>query len=166
MSRSESPSQVFFIILQWLQALVTSGSIASDQLDELYLAYDNMCNVCRLIVAKNRLPLPAPMDEAWLKLRKIIDTFHLRNHSNPLCHTWYSPQQMKDENPCFNTQAGEQMFVWMGKFKNIVCAMGKTHHLFYLHRMVCRRNRYTDKCYSYGKKPILPKIKNRDNFTA
>ena len=124
-----------------------------------------MCNICRLRVAKNRLPLPAPMDQAWLKLRKIIDTFHLRNHSNPLCHTQYSPQEMKDQNPFFNTQAGEQTFVWMGKFKNIVCAMGKTHHLFYLHRMVRRRNTYTDKCYSYGRKPILPKIKNHDNRT-
>ena len=83
------------------------------------------------------------MDKPWLKLRKIIDTFHLRNHSNPLCHTPYSPQQMKDEKPCFNTQAGEQTFVWTRKFKNIVCTMGMTHHLFYLHRMVRRRNRYT-----------------------
>lgn len=166
MSRSESPSQVFFIILQWLQALITSGSVAHDQLDKVYLAYDNMCNVCRLRVAKNKLPLVAPMDRAWLRVRKIIDTFHLRNHSNPLCHTQYSPKQIKEKNPKYNTQAGEQTFIWMGKFKNIVCAMSKTHHLFHVHRMVCRRNMYTEKCYMYGKKPILPRIKNCGNFSA
>ena len=166
MSRSESPSQVFFIILQWLQALLTSVSMAPDQLDKVYLAYDNMCNVCRLRVAKNQLPLPAPMDRAWLKVRKIIDTFHLRNHSNPLCHTQYSPMEMKDKKTLHITQAGEQTFIWMGKFKNIVCAMSKTHHLFYIHRMVHRRSRYTEKCYTYGKKPILPRIKNCSNLSA
>ena len=131
-----------------------------DQLDKVYLAYDNMCNVCRLKVAKNDLPLSAPMDRAWLKVRKIIDMFHLKNHSNPVCHTLYSPLEMKEKHPSYNTQAGEQTFVWIGKFKNIVCAMSKTHHLFYIHRMVRHRNKYTEKCYMYGKKPILPTIKN------
>ena len=34
--------------------------------------------------------------------------------------------------------------------------MNKIHHLFYLHRMVVKRNAYTEKCYRNGKKPILP----------
>ena len=58
-----------------------------------------------------------------------------------------------------------ETFVWMGKFKNIVSAMNKTHHLFYIHRMVRCRNMYTEKCYKFGKKKILPKITNTGNFS-
>ena len=58
----------------------------------------------------------------------------------------------KSENPHFNTQVGEQTFVWIGRFKHILCSMNKPHHLFYLHRMVLGRNRYTARCYKHGKK--------------
>ena len=83
--RSELPSQVFFILLTWLQALITSGTVSADKLKSIYIAYDNMCNLCRLRVAKKPLPLPPPMDHAWLSVQKIIDTFHLKNH------TWCMP---------------------------------------------------------------------------
>ena len=156
--RSESLSQVFFILLTWLQALIVSGTVSADVLSSIHIAYDNMCNLCRLKVAKKRLPLPPPMDCAWISVQKIINTFHLKNRTSDVCHTKYSPEELKQRNPSFNTQAGEQTFVWMGKFKHIVCAMSKTHHLFYLHRMVRRRNLYTKKCYANRKKPILPEI--------
>ncbi len=57
------------------------------------------------------------------------------------------------------TQAGEQTFVWLGRFKHIVCAMNKLHHLFYMHRMIRQRNQYTTKCYLHGRKLILHKVK-------
>lgn len=138
--------------------MIASGTVSAEKLSSIYLAYDNMCNLCRLNVAKRPLPLPPPMDRAWLSVHKVIDTFHLKNHTRKECHEQFSPEELKESNPSFNTQAGEQTFVWMGRFKHIVCAMSKTHHLFYLHRMVRRRNKYTEKCYSNGKKPILPKI--------
>ena len=71
-------------------------------------SYDNMCNSCRLRVAKKPLPLPPPMDHAWLSVQKIIDTFHLTNHTSDVCHTKYSPEEVKQRNPSFNTQVGEQ----------------------------------------------------------
>ena len=135
--RSESPSQVFFILLPWLRALISSGSVASQDLKNIFIAYDNMCNLCRLRVVKKPLPLPSPMDQAWLQVHKIIDTFHMKNHTSTICHTVYNPAEMKEKHPFYNTQAGEQT---LGRFKNIVCAMNKTHHLFYIHRMVRRRN--------------------------
>ena len=121
----------------------------------MHLAYDNMCNVCRLKVARVPLPLPPPMDKVWLKMNKIIDSFHLPNHVNPQCHQIFSPKPLKEAHSDANTQAGEQTFVWLGRFKHILCAMNKTHHLFYLHRMVRRRNCYTSNCYLAGRKPIL-----------
>ena len=119
-----------------------------------------MCNLCRLKVARKPLALKAPLDRGWLRINKIIDSFHLRNHINPECHTSFSPQKLKEIQPDANTQAGEQTFVWMARFKNIVCAMNKIHHLFYLHCMVRRRNSYTAKCYANGKKPVLPRVKS------
>ena len=157
--RSESPSQVFFILLQWLVTLVNQGSLNEDSICDMHLAYDNMCNVCRLKVARVPLPLPPPMDKVWLKMNKIIDSFHLPNHVNPQCHQIFSPKPLKEAHPDANTQAGEQTFVWLGRFKHILCAMNKTHHLFYLHRMVRRRNCYTSNCYLAGRKPILPKAR-------
>lgn len=148
--RSESPSQVFFILLQWL----LNTSITES---EVILAYDNMCNLDRLKVARQPLPFDPPLDNLWLNVKKIIDVFHFRNHTSPDCKEKYSPKAVKEQNPNFNTQAGEQTFIWVGKFKNILCSMNKTHHLFYLHCMVKRRNAYTAKCYKYNKKPILPK---------
>ena len=91
--RSESPSQVFFILLTWLRALISSGSVASEDLKNIFIAYDNMCNLCRLRVAKKPLPLPSPMDQAWLQVHKIIDTFHLKNHTSTICHTVYNPER-------------------------------------------------------------------------
>ena len=150
--RSESLSQVFFIVLTWLIALLQSSAIKPEELQSIYLAYDNMCNLCHLKVARK----PLPLDRAWLRMNKIIDSFHLRNHVNPECHTSLLPQTKK--NPDANTQAGEQTFVWMARYKNIVYATNKTHHLFYLHHMI-RRNNYTAKCYANGRKPVLPRVK-------
>ena len=48
----------------------------------------------------------------------------------------YSPESVKLNQPDYNTMAAEQTFVWLSRFKKILAAMGKTHHLFYLHRMV------------------------------
>ena len=151
--RSESPSQVFLIVLQWLLALLK----CSQSIPKITLAYDNICNLARLKVAQKPLPLPPPLDMAWRNVEKIIDVFHFGNHVSPDCKRNFCPDKLKKENPNFNTQAGEQTFVWVGRFK---CSMNKNHHLFYLHRMVFRRNLYTAKCYRNGRKPILPKSKS------
>ena len=68
----------------------------------------------------------------------------------------YSLDEIKAANPHYNTEAGEQTFIWVARFKHILCSMNKIHHLFYLHRMIRRRNEYTEKCYKLGKKPVLP----------
>ncbi len=156
-SRSESPSQVLLIVLQWLLALMKGATLKDGELPPVTLAYDNMCNLDRLRVATKPLPFQPPFDKVWLNVTKIIDVFHFNNHVDPLCRERYSPAKLKADNPGFNTQVGEQTFSWLCRFKHIVCAMNKTHHLFYIHRMVLRRNAYTSKCYAVGRKPVLPK---------
>ena len=141
------------ILLQWLLALMQQAKPPS----KVVVAYDNMCNLAKMEVACKVLTFPQPLDKVWLNVEKIIDSFHLKNHVSPKCREQFSPALIKTEHPDYNTQSGEQTFVWVGHFKYILCSMNKTHHLFYLHRMVLRRNLYSEKCYINGRKPILPK---------
>ena len=141
------------ILLQWLLALMQQVKPPS----KVVVAYDNMCNLAKLKVARNPLPFPPPLDNVWHYVEKIIDSFHIKNHVSPKCREQFNPAHIKAENPDFNTQAGEQTFVWVGRFRHILCSMNKTHHLFYLHCMVRRRNSYSEKCYRNGRKPVLPK---------
>lgn len=150
---------MFLILIQWLLSLSKSGGDISN----ITLAYDNMCNIERMHVARKPLPLPPPMDTAWMKVDKIIDVFHFGNHVSPQCKEKFSPAKLKEDNPNYNTQAGEQTFVWVSRFQHILCSMTKNHHLFYLHRMVLRRNTYTAKCYKNKRKPILPKVTHADS---
>ena len=151
---------MFLILLQWLLSLTKSVG----KTPPIILAYDNMCNIDRLHVAQSPLPLPSPYNGVWLGVKKIIDVFHFKNHVSPRCRELYSPAEVKESHPNFNTQAGEQTFSWVSRFSHILCAMNKTHHLFYLHRMVIRRNMYTSRCHLNGKKPLLPKCKKIDKY--
>ncbi len=149
------PHKFSWYIVNWLLSLRKSTSLTSNS--RVILAYDNMCNLQKMKVAKQPLPLPPPENQLWASVTKIIDVFHFRNHVSPVCRDSFSPKAVKDQNPNYNTQGGEQTFVWLARYKNSLCSMTKKHHLFYLHRMIVRRNAYTSKCYRFGKKPVLPK---------
>ena len=84
--RSESPSQVF-LILQWLLTIVRGQT----QLPSIALAYDNMCSLAKLKVAKNPLSFASLLDQLWLKEEKVIDVFHLKNHVSVQCRESFSP---------------------------------------------------------------------------
>ena len=127
---------------------------------DIVLSYDNMCHLDGLKAAKLPLPLPPPYDQMWSSIQKIIDSLHIKNHKDARCKELYSPNKVKEENPAFNTMAAEQTFVWLSRFKKILAAMNKTHHLFYLHRMVTVRNKYTEYCYKNNRKPLLPTCKH------
>ena len=129
--RSESPSQVFLILIQWLVSLARANG---GKKQHVALAYDNMCNLAKLKAAKVPLPFPPPLDKLWLDVEKVIDVFHFKNHISADCQKNFSPTKLKEKYPHFNTQAGEQTFVWVHRFSHILCSMNKTHHLFYLHK--------------------------------
>ena len=156
--RSESTSQAFLLtvslIFNELKHLSPEDQAA--RLLKYTLCYDNMCNLDKLRAAKEPLPLPAPMDKMWSIIKKTVDRLHLRNHKNPMCKELYNPDKLLPAG--YNTMAGEQTFAWMSRFKKIVNSMTQTHHLFYLHRMCLRRNRYTAICRKRGKCPVLPGI--------
>ena len=70
-TRSESPSQVFIIVLTWFMNILHDQGLPEDQWENIILAYDNMCHLDALKAARNPLPLPAPYDKMWLKITKV-----------------------------------------------------------------------------------------------
>lgn len=95
-----------------------------------------MCHLDALKVANAPLPLPAPYCNMWLKVTKIIDSLHIRNHVDKRCLMKYHPRTVKEKFPKLNLMAAEQTFVWASRFKKVLCSMPKTHHCFFLHMQV------------------------------
>ena len=85
-----------------------------------------------------------------MSIQKIIDSLHIRNHKDQSCKESYNPANLKKELPDGNTMAAEQTFVWLSRFKKILCAMPKVHHLF----------------YKNSKKPLLPKARGTAGRTG
>ena len=123
-----------------------------------------MCNLDKIAACQSELPLPEPYNKMWFDINKVIDGLHLRNHKGEDCQTKYHPKKIAETHPeldgTSNTMAAEQTFVWLGRFKKVLSSMPKVHHMFFLHRMVQRRNEYNIRCYHRGKKPLLPKLRN------
>ena len=110
--RAESLSQVFFILRTWLFSLIENSNVKPEN---MYLAYDNMCNICRLKTSQRQLPLDPPFQEAWLHLNKIIDSLHLVNDVNPECHSKYSPEPLKISIPTPILRLGNRhLYGWAG----------------------------------------------------
>ena len=85
----------------------------------------------------------------------------LENHVREKCRKDY-PIIINELRSTFlhpNTEAAEQTFVWLGKFKKILNSMTKLKHHFFLHCLVKERNRYTEWCYKNNMKPKLPQVK-------
>ena len=80
----------------------------------------------------------------------------MKNHKDKACTKKYNPDKVLPDG--YNTMAAEQLFAWMSRFKKIVNSMTQTHHMFFLHRMCVRRNRYTALCRRRGIEPVLPGI--------
>ena len=130
-----------------------SGSQAKEK---LALLRENLTG--RGGVARSPLPLPGKFSHIWMDMKKIID-LHIANHKDKTCHDLYSPELLKKEYPDMNTMCCEQTFAWLSRYKRILSSLPKTHHHFYSHRMVRKRNSYTEKCYANGHRPLLPNIK-------
>ena len=160
--RSESPTCAFIITIVWLynKFLVLRNKGFDDEeiaqaMQQTVLAYDNMCHLNSLRAAQKDLPLPAPFNKMWQSFQKVIDRLHLKNHKDPSCKVLYNPDNLLSKS--FNAMAAEQVNIWASRLKRIMVAMPYVHHMFFFHRMVKRRDTYTQFCYQVGKQPILPK---------
>ena len=146
------------ITIMWLKE--TLRYVPQSQWKDVVVAYDNMCHLDSLKAARKDLPLEAPFDKMWKSITKIVDDLHIRNHSDPKCLQMYHPREVRQQHPHYNLMCAEQTFVWLSRFKKIVSSMNKTHHCFFIHRVVKLRNAYTEICMKYGRRPLLPKTKD------
>ena len=137
-NRSESPSQVFTIIIKWLFNILKH--LPESKWPEVILCYDNMCHLDGLKAAQQDLPLEPPYNHMWKSVTKIIDFLHIKNHVDEKCQELYHPKKVKDHHPKYNLMCAEQVFTWLSRFKKITCSMNKSHHCFFIHRTVTRRN--------------------------
>ena len=69
------------------------------------IAYDNMCHLNNLRVARLPLPLPDDLKYIWLDVNKVIDDFHMKNHRDPSCKKKYSTDDLREAKPDLNTMA-------------------------------------------------------------
>lgn len=148
------------LVVLWL--ICQFGSKGRDIWKTLTIAYDNMCQLNNLRVARQPLPLPDELKFIWMDVNKVIDYFHIKNHCDTSCKKKYSTETLRKANPDVNTMAAEQTFGWLSRHKKILCAMPKIHFHFYLHRMVKRRNKYISYCYANGLRVVAPKPKDKN----
>ena len=71
----------------------------------------------------------------------------------------YPPSKVLAVYPDANLMTAEETFSWLGRFKKILNSMPKNHCHFFVHRMILRRNKYTEHCHATGKYPLLPSAK-------
>ena len=119
-----------------------------------------MCNVEKMLIARQKLPLEAPYDRLFVEVNKVIDLLHIRNHIDLKCKEIFNPDKLKELYPQLNTPVAEQTFIFASRFKKILGAMLKSHFLFFYHRILIRRNRYTEKCYKANTTSVLPKVRS------
>ena len=78
--RNEGPAQVFLIVLTWL--ISEFGYKGRDMWKQITIAYDNMCHLNNLRVARQPLPLPGDLKFIWSDINKVIDDLHIKNHKD------------------------------------------------------------------------------------
>ena len=90
---------------------------------------------------------------------QVVDPFHFPNHTDAKCKKKYSPDFVRkdEEHKHWNMMCAEQTFVWLSRYKKMMCAMNKTHHKFFLHCIIIHRNGYSQRYHASGRKPLLPK---------
>ena len=74
----------------------------------------------------------------------------------------YSPKPICEVHPNYNFMIAEETFAWLSRYRRILASMNKTHHMYFLHRIIFKRNKYTEKCLKMKRKSLLPKAKSNN----
>ena len=139
-----------FFLIVLVRMLAAFACLTREERNKVH-SYDYMYHLNNLKVAKSPLPLPGHFEHLWKDVLKIIDSLHIANHKDTQCKELYNPEKLKSEHPEMNTMCCEQTFAWLSRYKRILSSMPKTHHHFYLHRMMTLRRRNT-----YSSRTVLP----------
>jgi hypothetical protein len=131
--------------------------------------------VDRLKFLREALPLVGKFSEIWLTIGKCIDPLHIKTIKwvnscsifNKLLEL-FSATRMQNlvcpregQTGLARSQPHDRRtnLLLVRKVQENLNSMGKNHFHFILHRLVKKRNRYTEYCHSTGKYPLLPSAK-------
>mmetsp|Transcript_73119 Transcript_73119/g.219568 ORF Transcript_73119/g.219568 Transcript_73119/m.219568 type:complete len:336 (-) Transcript_73119:107-1114(-) len=152
MVNSESTTQVMWMLMY----LFKECPEYSDKLKAL--AYDAACIARKHVDAKMRpgvLPATSsayPLYERIAQLKFFVDNMHFKNHNenDTFCVENCDPMLFPEYSQGTNTEACEQTFKWLGRFKVIVNSMGLSRATFFLSVMFYEHNRRVIKkhCFS------------------
>ena len=92
---SESSTQVAMIFVAFLCEVLKD--VRPELWNQMYMSYDNMCNVDWLNFLRRKLPLVGNLARVWLEIGKCIDPLHIRNHRRPKCKELYNPEKAKQD---------------------------------------------------------------------
>jgi len=124
---SESLSQVYAaLIALWL---------AIDYVPP-YFFYDDACHLSKFSMNRDRRhPGKASKFQTWFaQTTFFVDRLHFKNHKDPWCKQHMDPALHYSELDGVNSQACEQLFAWMSKFKAVVRHMNEIRFkVFLLH---------------------------------
>ena len=154
--KSESTSQVAVTTIKFCVLFVKTLYITV--LSSIFLFYDNMCNLERMKLwtsDKRKLTSQARLGiSIFNRVNKGVDALHIKNHVRHTCRNEYPKviEKLREtfKNP--NTEAAEQTFIWLGKYKKILNTMDKRKHHFFtlpcqrkkrIHKILFRELHYT-----------------------
>jgi hypothetical protein len=95
---------------------------------DIFLCYDNMCNLNALKAFLADIPAESPYHFMWTRITKVIDGLHIKNHVREDCKILYNPEKFRicfPEKTHAKTMVAEQAFSWLTKYKKQLCAMNK-----------------------------------------
>jgi hypothetical protein len=152
---------VYLIVCKWLYHRLQP--VDEEDWGEIFVCYDNMCNLNALKAFREDIPIDEPYNRMWKGVSKIIDGLHIKNHVRDDCKIVYNPAIFRERFPektSTNTMVAEQTFSKLSKYKKQLNAMTKPNQLFFLHRLCTKLNEYTHKCLSAGKTPVAPQARS------
>ena len=154
--KSEGLTQVALLMTSFLHCYLGEVIPNPDDWANFFASYDNLYHVDELKILNSKLSL---FCDLWQKIQKVIDPLHLKNHSRDKCKELYDPVNATAKYPEANMMQCEQTFAWLARYKKILIYSPKIQFHFIIHRLVTGRNKYTEKCYRDGRKPLLPSAK-------
>ena len=109
------------------------------------LAYDDACHLGMFLT--NRMgrfgySLVAHLLLFVKKLELVCDRFHWRNHTGEWCKRNVNPKNSTKLGPKTNTEAAENTFVWLSKYKFIFKHMNKARFNFTMLWLFHERNQW------------------------
>ena len=116
----------------------------------MIVGYDDGCHY-HAYVTNSKRAQATPEAKIIAQQDVVIDTCHLRGHTDPRCKAKFNSKKHKQAKN-FNTQVAEQTFSWFSRFKHIGRHMGMESYwililgLFHERNKICTNRHHARRC--------------------